>query len=137
MEAALINKEQIKAIWALSHVVGMDRDEVYAMARVEHLHDMTMAGAIQMIDLLKHMAGQDKNEDKPVPQGKPTTKEMSMINALVHKLGWSDERLKAFIEKRFGISHPRFLDDKTARKVIEALKAMLAGGRGERRQAND
>ena len=137
MEAALINKEQIKAIWALSHVVGMDRDEVYAMARVEHLHDMTMAGAIQMINLLKHMAGQDKNEDKPVPQGKPTTKEMSMINALVHKLGWSDERLKAFIEKRFGISHPRFLDDKTARKVIEALKAMLAGGRGERRQAND
>lgn len=137
MEAALINKEQIKAIWALSHVVGMDRDEVYAMARVEHLHDMTMAGAIQMINLLKHMAGQDKNEDKPVPQGKPTTKEMSMINALVHKLGWSDERLKAFIEKRFGISHPRFLDDKTARKVIEALKAMLAGGRGERRQASD
>ena len=137
METALINKEQIKAIWALSHVVGMDRDEVYAMARVEHLHDMTMAGAIQMIDLLKHMAGQDKTEDKPVPQGKPTTKEMSMINALSHKLGWSDERLKAFIEKRFGISHPRFLDDKTARKVIEALKAMLAGGRGERRQASD
>lgn len=137
MEAAHINKEQIKAIWALSNVVGMDRDEVYAMARVEHLHDMTMAGAIQMIDLLKHMAGQDKTEDKPVPQGKPTTKEMSMINALVHKLGWSDERLKAFIEKRFGISHPRFLDDKTARKVIEALKAMLAGGRGERRQASD
>jgi len=137
MENALINKEQIKAIWALSHVVGMDRDEVYAMARVEHLHDMTMAGAIQMIDLLKHMAGQDKNEDKPVPQGKPTTKEMSMINALTHKLGWSDERLKAFVEKRFGISHPRFLDDKTARKVIEALKAMLAGGRGERRQASD
>lgn len=137
MEAALINKEQIKAIWALSHVVGMDRDEVYAMARVEHLHDLTMAGAIQLINLLKHMAGQDKTEDRPVPQGKPTTKEMSMINALVHKLGWSDERLKAFIEKRFGISHPRFLDDKTARKVIEALKAMLAGGRGERRQASD
>ena len=134
MGTALINKEQIKAIWALSHVVGMDRDEVYAMARVEHLHDMTMAGAIQMINLLKHMAGQD---DKPVPQGKPTTKEMGMINALRHKLGWSDERLKAFVEKRFGISHPRFLDDKTARKVIEALKAMLAGGRGERRQAND
>lgn len=137
METAHINKEQIKAIWALSNVVGMDRDEVYAMARVEHLHDMTMAGAIQMIDLLKHMAGQDKTEDKRVPQGKPTTKEMSMINALVHKLGWSDERLKAFVEKRFGISHPRFLDDKTARKVIEALKAMLAGGRGERRQASD
>ena len=135
METALINKEQIKAIWALSHVVGMDRDEVYAMARVEHLHDMTMAGAIQMIDLLKHMAGQDS--EKPVPQGKPTSKEMGMINSLSRKLGWTDDRLKAFIEKRFGISHPRFMDDKTARKVIEALKAMLAGGRGERRQASD
>ena len=135
MEAARINKEQIKAIWALSHVVGMDKDEVYAMARVEHLHDMTMAGAIQMIDLLKRMAGQDS--EKPVPQGKPTSKEMSMINALAHKLGWTDERLNAFIEKRFKISHTRFLDDKTARKVIEALKAMLAGGRGERRQASD
>ena len=136
MAAALINNEQIKAIWALSHAVGMDRDEVYAMARVEHLHDMTMAGAIQMINLLKRMAGQD-TDDKPVPQGKPTKKEMSMINALAHKLDWTDDRLKAFIDKRFGISHPRFLDDKTARKVIEALKAMLAGGRGERRQASD
>jgi hypothetical protein len=135
METARINKEQIKAIWALSHVVGMEHDEVYAMARVEHLHDLTMSGAIQMINLLKHMAGQD--DDKPVPQGKPTSKEMGMINALRMKLGWSDERLQAFIEKRFRISHPRFLDDKTARKVIEALKAMLAGGRGERRLPND
>jgi len=135
MAAALINKEQIKAIWAISRAVGMDPDEVYAMAKVEHLHDMTMAGAIQMIDLLKHMAGQD--DDKPVPRGKPTTKEMGMINALTRQLGWSEDRLKAFVDKRFGISHPRFLDDKTARKVIEALKAMLAGGRGERRQAHD
>ena len=133
MAAALINKEQIKAIWALSNAVGMDRAEVYAMAKVEHLHDMTMSGAIQMINLLKRMAGQA--DDKPVPQGKPTNKEMSMINALAHKLDWTDDRLKAFIDKRFGISHPRFMDDKTARKVIEALKAMLAGGRGERRQA--
>ena len=135
MAAALINKEQIKAVWALSHAIGMGRDEVYAMAKVEHLHDLTMAGAIQMIDMLKHMAGQDA--EKPVPHGKPTTKEMGMINALTRQLGWSDDRLKAFVEKRFGISHPRFLDDKTARKVIEALKAMLAGGRGERRQAHD
>lgn len=133
MEAAHINKEQIKAIWALSHVIGMARDEVYAMAKVEHLHDLTMSGAIQMINLLKHMAGQD--DDKPVPQGKPTLKEMGMINALSRQLGWTDDRLQAFVEKRFGISHIRFLDDKTARKVIEALKAMLAGGRGERRQS--
>lgn len=134
METVHISKEQIRKIWALSHAVGMDHDEVYATARVEHLHDMTMAGAIQMIDMLKRMAGQD-TDDKPVPQGKPTTKEMGMINALAHKLDWTDDRLKAFIDKRFGISHPRFLDDKTARKVIEALKAMLVGGRGERRHA--
>lgn len=132
MEAAHINKEQIRAIWALSHVIGMERDEVYAMAKVEHLHDLTMAGAIHMIDLLKHMAGQEE-PSKPTPHGKPTAKEFGMINALARQLDWTDDRLQAFIEKRFGISHPRFLDDKTARKVIEALKAMLAGGRGERR----
>lgn len=129
---ARINAEQIKAIWALSHVVGMDRDDVYTMAKVEHLHDMSMAGAIQMINLLKEMAGQEVNT---APRGKPTPAEMAKINALMHQLGWDDERLRAFIEKRFHVSHPRFMTDKTARMVIEALKAMAAGGRGERKEA--
>lgn len=130
MSAARITNKQIQRIWALARVNGMDRDDVYAMAKVEHLHDMTVSGAIQMIDLLMVMAGQEPNT---VPLGKPTHKEMGMIRGLSTQLGWTDDRLQAFIEKRFGISHPNFLDDKTARKVIEALKAMLAGGRGERK----
>ena len=47
------------------------------------------------------------------------------------------EALRAFLEKRFGASHPTFLDDKHARNCIEAMKAMLAGGRGERKGGHD
>ena len=60
-------------------------------------------------------------------------------DALAAKLGWADDpkRLRAFLEKRFGASHPTFLDDKHARNCIEAMKAMLAGGRGERKGGHD
>lgn len=42
---------------------------------------------------------------------------MAKIYALAAKLGWADDpkRLRAFLEKRFGASHPTFLDDKHAR----------------------
>lgn len=129
---ARISNDQIACIWTLARKLGMDRDDVHAMAKVASLKDLSMAGAIQMIDLLKEMAGQEVNT---VPRGKPTPAEMAKINFLMHQLGWDDERLRAFIEKRFHVSHPRFMTDKTARMVIEALKAMAAGGRGERKEA--
>lgn len=130
-----ITDRQIGCIWTLAAKAGMSRDEVYAMARVEHLHELTMDAGIQMIDVLRHMLGEPAGgQTRP---GRPSRRELAMIDALRSKLGWSQERLQAFVAKRMGISHMRWLDQRTACKVIEALKAMLAGGRGERRRADD
>ena len=135
MPDKMITPDQIKCIWALSHRLGMDRDAIHAMARVDSLHELTLRGAVQMIDLLKGMTGEPSRNE--TPYGKPSKREMQLIAALQRELGWSDERLKAFVSKRFGIAHPRFLSDKVARKVIEALKAMSKGGRAERRDYHD
>ena len=44
------------------------------------------------------------------------------------------DRLKLLTgEKQYGISHPSFLDRRSTNSCIAALKAMAAGGRGERK----
>lgn len=88
-----------------------------------------------MIDRLKRLTGQETT----APHNRPTKEQVAKIYALAAKLGWADDpkRLRAFLEKRFGASHPTFLDDKHARNCIEAMKAMLAGGRGERKGGHD
>lgn len=133
-----ITTAQKRCIYALAKkYMHMSDDDIHAMtyqiAGMDHVSDMTLGQAKGMIDRLKRMAGQESNATRP---GKPTPRELGMIMALAENLGWTDERLRAFIEKRFHISHLRFVDDKTARKLIEALKAMEKGNRGERRLTN-
>ena len=133
-----ITTAQKRCIYALAKkYMHMSDDDIHAMtyqiAGMDHVSDMTLGQAKGMIDRLKRMAGQESNATRP---GKPTPRELGMIMALAENLGWTDARLRAFIEKRFHISHLRFVDDKTARKLIEALKAMEKGNRGERRLTN-
>ena len=99
------------------------------------LGTLTMLDAKQVIDRLKRLTGQETT----APHNRPTKEQVAKIYALAAKLGWADDpkRLRAFLEKRFGASHPTFLDDKHARNCIEAMKAMLAGGRGERKGGHD
>jgi hypothetical protein len=59
---------------------------------------------------------------------------VAKIFSLVKELKWEDPaRLRGFLEKRYGVSHPKFLNDSDTAKCIEALKAMLKGGRSERK----
>ena len=64
-----------------------------------------------------------------------TKGQVQLIYSLAERLGWSEEpkRLTAFLEKQYGISHPSFLDRRSTNSCIAALKAMAAGGRGERK----
>jgi hypothetical protein len=130
-----ITDKQISCIWVLAKTLGMVKEDVYAlayeMAGAECIHGLNVAEAGQIIDRLKTRAGQETNT---TPRGRATTKQLAMINALAIKMDWDETRLRRFCEERFKVSHLKFLTDEQARKVTEALKAMLAGGRSERRK---
>ena len=127
-QANVLTPQQMRCIYALARGGGISNDDlhavVFATTGKDSIKLLTSADAKQVIDRLKRLTGQEQ---------------VAKIYALAAKLGWADDpkRLRAFLEKRFGASHPTFLDDKHARNCIEAMKAMLAGGRGERKGGHD
>ncbi|MDL2258877.1 DUF1018 domain-containing protein [Eubacteriales bacterium OttesenSCG-928-K08] len=113
---------------------GMDNDTLHEL--VENVTSKTSIKALTsyqgklVIDDLKRRLG----EEETTPHGRPTQSQVEKILVLACELGWDDPaRLRGFLEKRYKASHPRFLTDKNAKNCIEAMKAMLKGGRGERK----
>jgi hypothetical protein len=127
---------QLKAIYTLGRVVYFDDDELHNLVFDQtgklHISDLTLDEANAVINRLKSLAGQDVTS----PLDRATPGQIGKIKYLAGELGWKSEskRLVRFLEERFRASHPRFLDAKAANDCIEALKSMLAGGRGERKK---
>ena len=158
-QANVLTPQQMRCIYALARGGGISNDDLHAVVFTttgkDSIRLLTTADAKQVIDRLKRLTGQETT----APHNRPTKEQVAKIygiaavnlhtnldcapggvnDALAAKLGWADDpkRLRAFLEKRFGASHPTFLDDKHARNCIEAMKAMLAGGRGERKGGHD
>jgi hypothetical protein len=73
------------------------------------------------------------------PAGRATAAQRGKILSLVRVMGWADDpqRLRGFLKARFGVSDLSFLPYEKVGPVIEALKAIQAGGRAERRNSPD
>jgi hypothetical protein len=133
--SVVITPGQMRCIYALARKGGLDDDALHAVvenvASKKSIKTLTALDAKKVIDKLKCLTGQETTG----PHDRPTKEQVAKIHALVAKLGWSDDphRLTAWLEKRYNVSHPRFLREKSARNCIEAMKAMLLGGRGERK----
>ena len=93
---------------------------------------MTSREGIQVIDRLLRLTGQEPK----VPAGRATGNQKGLIRRLERELGWADDpaRLRGFLRARFGVESMNWLTDKKASAAIEALKAMIAGCRGERKR---
>ena len=126
---------QMRCIYALARSGGLDSESLHAVVEnttgKDSIKLLTSLDAKNVIDRLKRLAGQEST----APHDRPTKEQVAKIYALDGKLGWSDDprRLRSFLEKRYHVSHPTFLDEKSTRNCIEAMKAMVAGGRGERK----
>ena len=135
MAATKITTEQMRCIYGLARKANLDNDTLHVIvARLTQRDSIKLLTGFQgktVIDELKRLAGQESTG----PYNRATKEQVAKIYALAGKLGWSDDpaRLRGFIEKRYNVSHPRFLDDTKSRNCIEAMKAMLAGGRSERK----
>lgn len=130
-----ISGGQIRMIYGLARRCGMGGDELHGMIAAqtgrESIRELTIYQGVQLIDRLKGMAGEPVREDIP---GRASDGQRSMIRSVIREMGWTDERLRAFLDKRYHVSDVAFLPSAKCGAVIEALKAMRDGGRGDRRE---
>lgn len=135
MGGSVLTPKQLKYIHALAREGGLDNEALHgvvsATVRKEHIGTLTVVEAKKVIDRLKALTGQP-------PQKAPdraSRSQVALIYSPAERLGWSGDprRLTAFLEKQYGVTHPSFLDTKSTGSCIAAMKAMAAGGRGERK----
>ncbi len=125
-----IENFQIKKMWALAYKLGMDKDDVYALAGVEHLHELTYLEANEVIGKLL-----DFTDDKKSVAGMINTSQIKKVWALMYELKKQDavesdipvgKRLCGIIEKELKITATekdpfKWVDFSSGKKLIDAL----------------
>ncbi len=111
--------KRLRKLWALAQsVYGKNKEEaVYSLIQFlygkERIRELTEE---EFANLMKELLSMLSVKECPQAPG-----EWRVIKLYQRKLGWSDEHLINFIRKVTGVSHPRFLDYRTSRAVIDAL----------------
>jgi hypothetical protein len=128
------------AIYGLAKRAGLDRDAlhdvVWRVTARDSIANLTVGEAIRVIDRLKTLAGQEPGGQANGRPGWMTDAQKGKICALCRELHWVDEagdidqaRLDGFVRVRFGIAAQQWVDARAAGIIINALKAMVRGGR--------
>jgi hypothetical protein len=135
-------RAQIQRIFGEAKKLGLDNDalhdKVKAVTGLEHISQLTMSQADDVIDSLTGK----RRSFQPVthvqrPISRASQEQISLIFGLAKKLGWLEggdkKRLIGFIRGQYGVECIDWMEPDDAIKCIEALKAMVAGGRKERK----
>ena len=131
-----VSGAQLRMIYGLARKVDLDDEQLHELARVtcraESLKALTGVQAGWLIDRLQAILGRPA-----APADRATKGQQGKIWAMIRAMGWADDpkRLRGFLERIAHVSDVRFLDPQQAGVVIEALKAIDAGGRAERKKA--
>jgi len=122
-----ISSRQLKAIWALSHRVGLDDAELHALVAARtgrvSLRELRRTEAAAVIDeLLAKGSGRT-----PTPQkgGFVTRAQQTLLARLAAELEWPPERLPALARRMYGTRVIGDLTVKQASGLIEALKSII------------
>lgn len=140
-EARKASTQQIRMLWGVARKMGMDDEDLHARClAVTGKESIRALGTKECARLIDSMTGKDtsreyRRDDRPL--NRASQGQINVILGLARKLGWleggSKARLHAFLRKRYSVERLDWLTPDTAVKVTEALKAMVKGGRGERR----
>lgn len=136
-----MTEKQRRMIYGVAKKLGMDSELLHArcfeMFRREHLSELSVMQAAALIDSLTGTNTSSFRRRRERPLDRASQEQINLILGLAKKLGWleggSKKRLMAFLRARFGVNALDWMEPDTAVKVTEALKAMLRGGRGERK----
>lgn len=137
-----LNHQQRKAIFGLAKTAGLNHDTlhdvVWRVTGSDSITKLTMRQAIRVIDALKATVGQ------AAPLGWLTGAQRGKIFALCRELAWTTadgeidmDRLAGFVRVRFRVDRIEWVPMDKAGVIIEALKSMVAGGRGERKRKDE
>lgn len=134
---------QKRMIYGVARKAGMDNDVLHARCLAvtghEHISELTLQEAGRLIDSItgKNGSRPRRYSDDPHPLNRASQGQINVILGLAKKLGWleggSKARLHAFLRTRYQVERLDWLPPDTAIKVTEAMKAMVQGGRGERK----
>ncbi|MBU5442055.1 phage protein GemA/Gp16 family protein [Paenibacillus sp. MSJ-34] len=138
--ATPISYPQIKKIFGLAKQVKMNNEELHDLVQSvtgsTSIKALSKEQGIKVIDRLHGLLGKGSSRER----GRATPKQIWQINKLAEELGWKSDplRLRRFLEKKLGVSHPSYLSPSQASKDIEAFKAMkhrsLEGGSADARR---
>ena len=124
---------QLRMIFGMAKRIGMDDDELHCMVQgltgEESIRRLNSRQAARVIDRLNVLAGNGRD----IPN-RASAAQQRLIQKLAEEMGWAGDptRLRGFLEAKAGVSDVRFLSIDSARRIIEALKAIQKGGRAER-----
>lgn len=122
-----ISRPQMRLLWVLARDHGYDedglRDLVEAVTGRRSISGLTRRQASEIIERLR-------GPRRPLPAARRDLRKLHALWGELGRRGWyrpeaRQKALRAFLEKRFGVSDPRFLTPNRARLVIEALKAIV------------
>lgn len=135
--------EQIRCIYGLGRKLGFDNDGLHekckAVTGKEHISRLTKYQAMDLIDSMQGKKRSFRPAEYERPISRASAGQIKVILGLAAKLGWLKDdkidmdRVNGFIRNQYGVDHIDWIDPEDARKCIEALKAMVAGGRTERK----
>lgn len=148
MTAVKIETWQIRKMYAISKALGMDKDDLYALARVESLKELDVKQANEVIANLAKMQGSytpPKKETKVYTEvaGMATEGQQRKVWALMYELAKLDtepskatigERLCGIIKKELDtVALPSkpfvWLNYKSTNKLIEVIKKYIANAK--------
>jgi len=126
---AKITTAQMRKIYALAKEKGLDNEILH-----DYVRNLTSKSSLKHLSIREAITVIDTLSGKTVSTGGMITfKQQHYIEGMAKKLGWLDdegklhqERLGAWLYKKYGISHIGWLTAKKASDAIEGLKAMLA-----------
>ena len=133
---------QLRKLYACAREAGMDDDTLHARCLAQtgraHLRELSSREAAELIDSITGVDTSEYRRRAPRPVNRASQEQLNKILALARRLGWLEDgsrvRLNGFLRARLGVEQLDWLTPEKAVQATEALKAMVAGGRGERKQ---
>ena len=133
---------QLRKLYACARAAGMDDDTLHARCLAQtgraHLRELSSREAAELIDSITGVDTSEYRRRAPRPVNRASQEQLNKILALARRLGWLEDgsrvRLNGFLRARMGVEQLDWLTPEKAVQATEAMKAMVAGGRGERKQ---
>jgi hypothetical protein len=125
-----VSMRQLKAVWALAHRAGFEKEDLYALVESlsgkKSIRFLNRQEARRVIEdlLLKAEGGEFQSVEAAGQKGTVTRAQMALIGILGRQIGWNLRQLSRLTRRMYGVGNLVDLKVRQASGLIEALKAI-------------